>query len=128
MGVPQRYGHDAIAGTADPCPCCQGGNGTYRHWHKTKGPAPLLRARHGRSEHDRPTSWCDHFYRLVDPDTDETIYMAEPYRLDDRAFDDFLFLRERGWHVEVTARYARHAPGLSIAVMISRATERADPG
>jgi hypothetical protein len=47
--------------------------------------------------------------------------VAEPYQLDGKAFEDFVFLREQGWNVEVTARYARHAPGLSVAVMIWQA-------
>lgn len=115
--------HDPQVGLTGPCPCHDEDSLHLKYWDTDKGPGPLLLTRHGHSDYGRPAEWCDHFYRLYDTNTSEMVYVAEPYQLYDEAFDDFVYLREQGWEVEVTAWRARHNPGHSIAVLIRRARE-----
>jgi hypothetical protein len=62
----------------------------------------------------------DHTYRLRTPEG--TVYVAEPYELDEDAFADFVALDKAGWDVGVTAWEARHYPGHTIAVHIRKRT------
>ncbi|MBB2499669.1 hypothetical protein [Amycolatopsis echigonensis] len=111
--------HDPEVGLIALCPC-HTGDGEFRLWPENEGPGPLLAERHGKAEHARLAAWCDHTYRLTDSRTGEWIYVAEPYQLHEEAFEDFVFLGENGWRVEVTAWRARHSPGHTVAVLIRR--------
>jgi len=119
VAAPHLEEHDPQVGLIAPCPC-HTGTAPYRFWHDDKGPGPLLQARHGTADHNRPAPWCDHFYRLRDRRRGEWVYVAEPYQLHDDAFSDFVYLREHGWHVEVTSWRARHYPGHTVAVVIRK--------
>lgn len=62
----------------------------------------LIEGSHGAYvvEH-RP--WLDHLYRLKidDGEINKVVFVAEPYWINDDAFDDFIMLRELGWQVVI---------------------------
>lgn len=109
-----------------PCHCTGcGGRQTATaapNWPHRTGPAPLLYARHGihhPTPGERPARWVDHAYRVRNEDGAWT-YVAEPYSLYDGALADLAALVEAGWTVSVSAPRARHLPGGTVAVEISR--------
>jgi hypothetical protein len=107
---------------ASPCPC----HDRDRHlppWHRSKGPAPALRTRHGLTNGALPR-WVDHDYRER-RDDGTWRYVCEPYWLHEDALADLASLAELGWHVTVSATRARHFPGHTVAVEIEQPEEGA---
>ena len=64
-------------------------------------------------------SWIDHSWRERAEDGG-WLYIREPYLLDGEAFADFAWLEERGWDVKAVACNARHYPGETVAVWITK--------
>lgn len=95
--------------------------GTRKDWPQHSGPRPLLFARHHLDAICATSSvrWAEHAYQVQDGDG-EWVCVAEPYSLFDGDFADFAFLREQGYDVYVSASWARHAPGQTVAVRIAR--------
>lgn len=117
-------------GRREPCPC--GGcpapvpAGARPQWPQRTGPLPAL-ARHRGVDRElldlgwRPT-WVDHPYRLR-ADDGRWCFVAEPYSLGDDALADLAALVAAGWQVRVSADEARHYPGHTIAVRITKEEE-----
>ena len=136
-----RTDHDPETGLIAPCPHCHftvnpTSRGYHSGWPAKSGPWPTLRKRHPELNRDgfddmetipsRPSwevcRWLDHPWRMRTPDG--WVYVAEPYGLDAAAFADFAYLADKGWQVEVSAWEARHLPGRSLAVTISKPGSR----
>lgn len=114
-----RRAHDPESGVTAPCPC-HTGTTTERDWHRGAGPGQMLAERHGLdSRHGYVAAWVGHPYRLRLPDG-RWCYVAEPYALDADALADLAFLAGHGYVVTVTAWQARHNPGHTLAVHITR--------
>jgi hypothetical protein len=110
--------------TPDRCGCDGHGHaslGTRKDWPQHDGPRPLLFARHGLDGAWATCNvrWADHAYQVLERDG-EWVCIAEPYSLFGADFADFAFLEEHGYHVDVSAPRARHAPGGTVAVRITR--------
>lgn len=120
-------GHDPEGGFRQPCPCAGCGRPdtpeAAAHWHRRKGPEPLLRARHETPYPLLLPWWVDHPYRLRLPDG-RWRYVAEPYELSPDDLDDLADLEAHGWRVTVTAWQARHFPGHTLAVVIEPEQEQ----
>ncbi len=101
--------------STEMCHCggCAGSKHPLAHW-GNDGPHKLLGRELG--------GWIDHPYRLIE--NGETVWISEPYCLTDAAFAEFGFLRQSGYDVFVTARNARHKPGGSISVRVTRRNPR----
>jgi hypothetical protein len=114
--VPKLSDHNPELDVFAPCPC-HSGEAAFRGWDTDGSPVHLLRERHNTNE---LPEWCDHAYRVLIVEPDIWAYVAEPYQLYAPAFDDFTFLKENGWTIELTAWRARHNPGHTLAVVITR--------
>jgi len=113
--------HDPEEDQYAPCPHCRYnvGVGVASDWHQRKGPGPLLATRHSEDWRSWRPRWVDHSWRYRRQDNRWT-YVAEPYDLDEDALEDLAYLIERGYSVEVTAWKARHYPGHTLAVEITK--------
>jgi hypothetical protein len=116
------------------CPCHFRMPGYERGWPQTVGPKPLLIEKNG----ERVARWYDHPYRLrivtdekwgyTSDRPKEWGYVSEPYQLYTEDFEDFRFLEENGWTVDISAAEAMHYPGKTIAVGIFwTGTDHDDP-
>ncbi len=60
--------------------------------------------------------WNDHL--SMAETKSESIYVTEPYGLDSDDFEDFLKLRNEGWHVWIDDRVATYFPGYAVCVLL----------
>lgn len=73
-------------------------------WYPGKPPLAYLQDRHHVSRYNpTPASWIDHVYRGALSDG-SPFWVAEPYGLDSDAEEDFAYLRENGFVVDVNPK------------------------
>ena len=73
-------------------------------------------------EYPEREGWLDHPYRLIRDRV--TTYVSEPYHLTMQGIRALARLREQGWSIWITAKDARHFPGQSMAVYLTRRPQR----
>ena len=67
-----------------------------------------------------PAPWMDHTYRIK-LGNEQVTYVAEPYSIGHDALSDLAFLHDRGdWDVLISAEAARHCPGKTVAIHLTR--------
>ena len=66
------------------------------------------------------TPYADHPYRLVQRSTGRELFIFEPYDLGDDYMPRLAEIRERGWEVRISAGWALHYPGRTVAVSLER--------
>lgn len=129
MSIPRPARQPAQHGATCPCTSTATEGGVRRLWHLTKGPYPLLAELAGldpsvyRRAFMHPARWVDHPYMLRGRGGSWT-YVAEPYSLSGADWLSLQALDRAGYQVVISAEYARHVPGRTLAVVITHGTER----
>jgi len=64
--------------------------------------------------------WVDHIFRLRKEK--KTIYVSEPYQLDETGLESLFLLTTQGWHVHISGD-SEHYPGWTLQIEVSRERE-----
>lgn len=77
----------------------------------------------GTRQHPCDTALFDHTKRFTNKESSRTVYLAEPYGLNEKALRRIMAFADEGWRVRVDAAYSAHFPADTVGVTF----ERKDP-